>query len=257
VARVDQEAHVTGAAMGETSPMRSEDVDLLHYPVWHALTGAHARFAEGDGSARRYPPEVAALAALPDEPSPDDWSALAGLIATDGSALLFRPDGQEVPDGWTVPLRVEGVQLAIGPEVDLPIAGDVELVQLGPDDVEDMVELVERAEPGPFERRTVEMGLYLGVRSEGALIAMAGQRLRLDGHDGPIIEISAVCTDPDRRGEGLGTALVIEQIEIIRGSGGIPVMHVRRDNTVALSIYEHLGFRTVRTFEGLVVAPPA
>jgi len=119
-----------------------------------------------------------------------------------------------------------------------------------------MAGLVERTEPGPFERRTIEMGLYLGVRSEGALIAMAGQRMRVDGHDGPIIEISAVCTDEAHRGNGLGSALVIEQVEIIRGVGGVPIMHVRRDNTVALSIYERLGFRTTRTFEALVVVPP-
>ena len=65
-----------------------------------------------------------------------------------------------------------------------------------------------------------------------------------------------MCTDQAHRGNGLGSALVIEQVEIIRGAGGVPIMHVRRDNTVALSIYERLGFRTTRTFEALVVVPP-
>ena len=42
------------------------------------------------------------------------------------------------------------------------------LVRLGPDDVPAMRDLVARTRPGPFGRRTIEMGTYLGVVADGA-----------------------------------------------------------------------------------------
>jgi predicted GNAT family acetyltransferase len=141
------------------------------------------------------------------------------------------------------------------PDVELPVPTvEADFVELGPADASEMLDLVERTEPGPFRPRTVELGSYLGVRADGDLVAMAGQRFRTDGPDAAI-EISAVCTDRDHRGQGLGGALVIEQVEIIRGHGHLPIMHVTRENTVALSVYERLGFRALRTFEALVISP--
>jgi ribosomal protein S18 acetylase RimI-like enzyme len=233
-----------------------EPLHPLANPVWHALAGPHAGFAQGTGSARRYHPDVAPFAALPDHPTDEDWAQLADLTAPDDPVALLRPQEPSVPAGWNVELRIAGVQLGIAPDVELPVpTADVELVELGPADAGEMLELVERTEPGPFRRRTVELGTYLGVRVDGALVAMAGHRFRTDGPDGGAVEISAVCTDPDHRGQGLGGALVIEQVEIIRGLGRLPIMHVARSNTVALSIYERLGFRALRTFEALILSP--
>ena len=79
-----------------------------------------------------------------------------------------------------------------------------EAVLLGAADVPEMLELVAQTEPGPFLRRTIELGDYLGIRVDGALVAMAGERFQLDGWT----EISAVCTSPDHRGGGLASRLV-------------------------------------------------
>jgi predicted GNAT family acetyltransferase len=64
------------------------------------------------------------------------------------------------------------------------------------------VALAEAARPGPFDRRTVLLGHYAGVRRSGRLVAMAGQRFRLPGH----VELSAICVHPDWRGMGSGVA---------------------------------------------------
>jgi hypothetical protein len=57
-------------------------------------------------------------------------------------------------------------------------AGEAAIVPLGPDDIAEMLALVDAARPGPFEPRTTELGRYVGVRDavKGCLVAMAGER---------------------------------------------------------------------------------
>jgi predicted GNAT family acetyltransferase len=105
------------------------------------------------------------------------------------------------------------------------------------------VELVRATRPGPFLARTVELGGYLGIRREGRLVAMAGERLRPPGW----AEISAVCTAADYRGQGLGTRLVLAVAAGIRDRGEIPFMHTAADNVNAIRLYEALGFVHRRT----------
>ena len=100
-------------------------------------------------------------------------------------------------------------------------APDPEAVRLGAADVPEMLALIEQTNPGPFLPRTVEMGTYLGIRRQGRLIAMAGERLHPPG----FTEISAVCTDAAFRGEGLATRLVLAVAHGIRARGETPFLH--------------------------------
>ena len=110
-------------------------------------------------------------------------------------------------------------------------APDPEALVLGPDDVPEMLDLVERTRPGPFRPATITIGTYLGFRdTAGALIAMAGERMRPPGWT----EISAVCTDPAHRGRGLATRLVRAVGAAIRDRGDVPFLHTTRDNTAAI-----------------------
>lgn len=113
-----------------------------------------------------------------------------------------------------------------------------EAVRLGPADVPEMLDLVARTRPGPFEPRTVELGTYLGVRRGGALVAMAGERLRPPGWS----EISGVCTDESVRGQGLGGGLVRAVAHEIGQRGETPFLHAAASNTGAVRLYESLGF---------------
>ncbi len=106
-----------------------------------------------------------------------------------------------------------------------------------------MLALVKRTRPGPFVTRTIELGTYLGVRDGDRLIAMAGERLHPPG----FTEISAVCTDPDYRGQGLASRLVAAVVRGIRARDETPFLHLRVDNDAAHRVYAALGFQT-RTF---------
>ncbi|HWY90005.1 MAG TPA: GNAT family N-acetyltransferase, partial [Solirubrobacteraceae bacterium] len=179
--------------------MLPTDEALLDNPVYAALCGAHARFAQASGRARRYPVDVAPFLGLPSPPSAEDWRDAAGLVAP-GTYVAVRYGGAELPDGWQAVDAFDLMQM-IGERVTGVDCPDV--ISLGAADVPQMLELVAQTEPGPFLARTIELGDYLGIRCNGALVAMAGERFHLDGWT----EISAVCTHPDHRGRGLASQL--------------------------------------------------
>ncbi len=212
---------------------------VLDHPARAALTGPHAHFAEWRGRVVRYPVDVTPWLALPDEPTADDWADAAALAGPGGEVPLLGFQGQ-LPDGWEVTFRVEGVQYV---DEGLAAAPDPEAVRLGPADVPEILDLIARTRPGPFLPRTIELGTYLGIRRGGALVAMAGERLHPPGWT----EISAVCTDPAVRGEGLATRLIHAVAHGIRERGETPFLHTGAGNTHAIRLYEALGFRLRRT----------
>lgn len=221
---------------------------VLDNPALASLTGPHAHFAERRGRVLRYPVDVSPWLALPDDPDARDWADLAAL-AGPGAEVPLPGFRGELPEGWETTFRVEGVQFV---DDGLAAAPDPEAVRLGPADVPEMLDLVARTQPGPFLPRTVELGTYLGIRRDGALIAMAGERLHPPGWT----EISAVCTDPAFRGEGLATRLILAVAHGIRERGETPFLHTSAENTNAIRLYESLGFRLRRRTAFLAARAP-
>ncbi|MFJ8060273.1 GNAT family N-acetyltransferase [Streptomyces sp. NPDC096142] len=228
--------------------MSTAEQHVLDNPARAALTGPHAHFAERRGRILRYPVDVTPWLALPDEPDADDWADVAALSGPGTEIPLLGFRGR-VPDGWEVTFDIDGVQMV---DDGLAAAPDPEAVVLGPADVPEMLDLVERTRPGPFLPRTVELGTYLGIRREGALVAMAGERLHPPGWT----EISAVCTDPVARGEGLASRLILAVAHGIRERGETPFLHTGAGNTNAIRLYESLGFRLRRTTAFLAARAP-
>jgi ribosomal protein S18 acetylase RimI-like enzyme len=222
-------------------------VDRLANPIWHALDGPQHNVAERSGLAARYRPDIAPFAALPDVAEAAAWGALADLVGVGGVALLFRPD-VDAPTGWEELFKGRGIQM-VGPAADEGETATGGFDQLTSADVPEMLDLVARTQPGPFGRRTIELGTYLGLRDGDALVAMAGERMHLGGYT----EISAVCTDPRYRRQGLGGDLVRTMARDIRARGERPFLHCAADNTTAIRLYESLGFEATRslTFIGL------
>ena len=213
-------------------------MQILDNPAWAALTGPQAGLAERHGRSARYPTDVSPFAALADPADPAAWRDLAELAGTGAEPLLAAP-GLTGQPGWTHAGGASGVQL-VGTGVRG--AADPEALVLTAADVPEILDLVARTRPGPFGKRTAELGTYLGIRRAGALVALAGERMRLDGYT----EISAVCTDPAYRGAGLAARLIGAVVAVIRERGDIPFLHAADDNTGAIRLYEHLGF-TIRT----------
>ena len=220
----------------------------LDNPARAALLGPQAHLAERCGAVLRYAADISPFAGLPDEPGPDDWSDLAKLIGAGGVAATAGVPAVP-PPGWQVLMNVDAVQLT-GELV--AAAPDVEAIPLGAADVPEMLDLVARTRPGPFLPRTIELGGYLGIRRDGALVAMAGERLRPPGWS----EISAVCTDPAFRGTGLATRLTLAVAAAITARGDQPFLHAASDNVTALKLYASLGFRLRRPATFVAVRAP-
>jgi ribosomal protein S18 acetylase RimI-like enzyme len=206
----------------------------LQNPVYAALTGPHAEFAEVRGNARRYPTAMAPFLGMPDKPTDQDWADAAQLLGPGGGAALIRPEFT-IPDSFKLDRHIDLVQFTA--PADLP-AADPEAVVLGVDDVPEMLALVALTDPGPFRSRTIELGTYLGVRRDGELIAMAGTRFALPQYT----EISAVCTHPSYQGQGLARRLIRAVAAHIATTGRTPLLHAGAANTNAIRLYNTLGF---------------
>jgi predicted GNAT family acetyltransferase len=214
----------------------SQDNARLDNPAYAALSGAHSRFAQRRGRALRYAADISPFLALPSEPSRTDWRDAIELVHP-GTVAAILHDGSPLPESLKVTLTFELVQM-IGEQARG--AHDPEALALGSADVPEMLELVRLTDPGPFLKRTIELGKYVGIRRDGALVAMAGERLRFDGWT----EISAVCTVPTYRGHGLASRLVSMLVADIQDRSERPFLHVLDANTNATRLYEELGFRT-------------
>ncbi|MEV7320760.1 GNAT family N-acetyltransferase [Streptomyces sp. NPDC093970] len=221
---------------------------VLDNPARASLTGPHARFAERRGRILRYPVDVSPWLALPDDPGAEDWADLAALSGP-GTEVGLPGYRGDLPDGWEPTMNIPGVQLV---DEGMDAVPEPLAVRLGPADVPEILDLVERTRPGPFLPRTIELGTYLGIRRDGRLIAMAGERLHPPGWT----EISAVCTDPAYRGEGLATRLIRAVAYGIRARGETPFLHTSAGNATAIRLYESLGFRVRRRTAFLAARVP-
>jgi ribosomal protein S18 acetylase RimI-like enzyme len=221
----------------------------LDNPVRSSLTGPHLRFAESRGSVLRYPVDVSPFMALPDQPDAADWADAAAL-AGPGGLVPLAGVAAPPPESWEVLSRGEGVQLV---DAGVEAVPDCEAVPLGPADVPEMLDLAGRTKPGPFLPRTIVLGTYLGIRRDGALVAMAGERLHPPGWT----EISAVCTDGAWRGRGFASRLVRAVAAGIRARGDRPFLHAAASNANAIRLYEALGFRLRRSTVFAAARAPA
>ncbi len=220
----------------------SVGLNILDNPAWHALSTRQAGFAEGDDRAKRFPVGITRIAATVDQ-SIESFDSLAKLLRLNEEVGLFTGVPDFLPADLTISRTVRSLQMVWTGKETLPRAHTIETLTSG--DADEMLMLAELTQPGPFGRRTCELGLYLGVREGGKLVAMAGERLRPMGYT----EVSAVCTHPSSRGHGYASSLVSALVNLIVERGETPFLHVRAVNTGAIRVYEKLGFKTRRQFD--------
>jgi ribosomal protein S18 acetylase RimI-like enzyme len=208
--------------------------------IWQALTTRQACFAQASGSARKFLRDVGPLSAFGDGEA-DGFESLAALLGDQDLGVLFLEHPYEAREGWEWIAGATLVQMVSENAAAVTHSkGQHELVELGLCDSPEMIELAHLTKPGPFRRRTHELGTYLGIRDGKKLVAMAGERLRVPG----FTEVSAVCTHPDYLGRGYASTLMLELMRRIRDRDETPFLHVRGDNNRAVALYVTLGFRT-------------
>jgi len=221
------------------SPAPLPSIEVSGHPldnvIWNALATGQASLARGDALARRFDPAFARFAALA-QPTPAALDRLARYVAPGEDVGLFLLGELEPGDHFKPMGRLQLTQM-IGPPTGEP-ADPSRFVVLQEGDKAQMADLVARTEPGPWAARTAEMGRFVGMKVDGRLVAMAGERLRPPGH----VEISGVCTDPAWRGKGLARDLMLVVAQGILARGAVPFLHVLSENATAIQLYQRMGF---------------
>ncbi len=118
------------------------------------------------------------------------------------------------------------------------IPATVKIERLTEADDEQMVALMDLVFPGYYQPATRLMGDYFGIRHNGQLVAMTGERMQMEG----FTEISAVVTHPDFTGRKYAQQLVSLVAAQNLEAGIIPFLHTAETNERAIKIYELLGF---------------
>jgi predicted GNAT family acetyltransferase len=216
----------------------------LDRPVWSALATRWAAIAEGDASAWRIDCDYGVFGAAADR-SPESLAALAALVPERGELWIVERDDWPAPPGTRFVRQAQCVQM-ICEKLSPAKPPAFEIVELDENDASAMFDLARLTQPGPYAAHTNRLGDFIGVKQDGALIAMAGERMKMPG----LSEVSGVCTHPDHRGRGYAGALMRVVAERMLARGETPWLHAYASNTGAIALYESLGFR----LHGTVIA---
>jgi GNAT superfamily N-acetyltransferase len=213
---------------------------ILDRPAWSALTTRHAALAEGGELARRYQPSIVPFAAARDE-SEESLRALGALAGPDDSMVLLQTDAIVLPPGFAAELTATGVQMVL--RRPPPKMSDERIERLTESDADAMLALATLTKPGPFTLRAQALGEFFGVKENGRLVAMAGERMKQEG----FTEVSGVCVHPDFQGRGLARLLSVFVVHRVLQRGETPCLHAFATNEKAVGLYESIGFelRTV------------
>lgn len=208
---------------------------LLDQPVWSALATRHADLAKGDSLARRYPSEITALAGIRED-SAECRAALARLPGTDEALVVLQAEPVRLPDELATVTTAEAVQMVA--RDPLPRIEDPRIVLLQDADAPEMLALATLTRPGPFSLGAARLGQFWGVRTDGRLVAMAGERMKQPG----FAELSGVCSHPDARGQGYARLLSRFVAARISARRERPYLHAYATNAAAIGLYESIGF---------------
>lgn len=222
--------------------------DALERPVWAALTGRQSHLTVASGEAVRIDPAYGPFAAARDR-SDACLQALARTLAgTEDEIGLVEAEAWPIPPGTRVVRTGELIQMVC----DAPVSAEADprVVPLGEADAADMRALALATEPGPWGAKTHRNGRFYGIRVDGRLAAMAGERMLLSG----LAEVSGVCAWPEFRGQGMAAALIRAVVRGFVARGDTPFLHSYAANAGAIRLYEALGFRTRRSMALTVLA---
>ena len=220
----------------------------LDRPVWSMLTGRQAHLAEGDAQAVRIDRGYGVFGAAADRGG-EAQAALAALVPSEGEIWLVEDEPWPVPAGTREVKRAVLAQMVAEGAPPTACADEPAIVALGEADAADMAALADHAKPGPWGPTTHRYGPFFGIRENGRLLAMAGQRMLMPG----MAEVSGVATWADCRGRGFARALIGHVMRAMAARGEQPFLHSYADNAGAIGLYESLGFRIRRQVHVLAI----
>lgn len=212
----------------------------LDNPAWWALNGVQQSFATGTAHVKRYQRGILPFAAY-DLNAPDSITALDKFLEP-GEMFFLIGTLPTLPSHWSLLNELPCAQM-INQSAVTPPDGDVTISRLTLDDRTVLYNLIQQVQPGYYELDTYRLGSYYGIWQEGRLVAVAGERMRLE----ELTEISAICTHPAYTGRKYAQHLIAHLCNTNLEQGNIPFLHVLETNQRAIGLYEYIGFTKRRT----------
>jgi ribosomal protein S18 acetylase RimI-like enzyme len=218
---------------------------VLDNPAWEALISQHAGFAQGADTAKRYRPGILPFTGCRNA-GEGSMKDLDPFINYGETFYIIGDDLPALPADWIIEHQLPCAQMLLKtPAVIQPKPADEPVIieQLGEADAGEMFDLINSVQPGYYNADTRLLGTYYGIKEEGRLVAMAGERMRLTGFS----ELSAICTLPQYAGRGYAQKLITQLCHLHAKAGIISFLHVALSNHRAIRLYEHMGFEQRRT----------
>lgn len=184
----------------------------------------------------RFEAGYATFAVCPD-PTIEALADLAHLDMPEGVLITVEAQDMAVPQGMVVVKDAVLAQMVLTAPAQFSRTG-IAVEPLGEADAADMLALATLTEPGPFYDKTHRLGDFVGVRHDGRLVAMAGERMKPDG----FTEVSGVCVHPEARSRGYAGAMIKVVTDRILARGEQAFLHSYPDNAGAMALYHALGF---------------
>jgi len=217
--------------------MNERGFEKLDNPVWYSLSETHDDFAISYPGIKFYDPE---------------YCPFGGFVTSDNIALQIDEYSKFINDFFLVgnkpvfskkiSLDKELVCLQMVLEKRIEAVLIQELIKLNVGSANALANLVNEVQPGYFKKKTKLMGDYFGIIKEGKLVAVTGERMKMND----FTEVSAVVTHPSYAGKGFARQLIAHTANKILDENKIPYLHVAETNFGAIRLYENLGFKTRR-----------
>jgi ribosomal protein S18 acetylase RimI-like enzyme len=217
--------------------MNERGFEKLDNPVWYSLSETHDDFAISYPGIKFYDPE---------------YCPFGGFVTSDNIALQIDEYSKFINDFFLVgnkpvfskkiSLEKELVCLQMVLEKRIEAVLIQEIIKLDVGSADALANLVNEVQPGYFKKKTNLMGDYFGIIKEGKLVAVTGERMKMND----FTEVSAVVTHPSYAGKGFARQLIAHTANKIFDENKIPYLHVAETNFGAIRLYENLGFKTRR-----------
>jgi GNAT superfamily N-acetyltransferase len=213
------------------------DQNKLDNPVWHSLSEVHQNFAITHTNIKLYHPDYCPFGGYEVNKNISDFIDEYSKL-TDNFFIV----GDKPTFSNSLSLKNELVcrQMILEHKIETGVKN--EIVKLGEEHANELFRLVNFVQPGYFRGKTFFLGDYYGIFSNSELVAVTGERMKMNGYT----EISAVVTHPEHAGNGYAKQLVAFTVNKVLGQKKTPYLHVAETNTLAIKLYEKLGFKTRR-----------
>jgi GNAT superfamily N-acetyltransferase len=205
----------------------------LDNPAWYSLQETHHYFAIGNHEIKFYRPDICPFGGLA-----TDKADFSDFLRHEKRLQSFFVIGNTLPESEEIIGEYELVCLQMLCPVPPSYAITERVTVLTEQHKEQLTALVNLVQPGYFLEGTRHMGDYFGIFKENKLVAVTGERMKMKDYT----EISAVVTHPDFTGRGFARQLVAYTACKIFRENKLPYLHVAAENSVAIRLYQSLGF---------------